>query len=272
MSIYFREGFERAFGTFPLLGAELRAATLAAVDVGYRAFDTAQWYGNEAALGAALQETGLPRAELCITTKVAPDNYDAARFLPSVERSLKDLRVDRVDVLLLHWPPAGGDVRPSLRLLQQAHDRGLAREVGISNYTVRMMHEARATLDAPVACNQVEFHPLLDQELLLAAAEATGIPLSAYCAVARGKVCERPELARIGAVHGKTAVQVALRWILQKGVAVTAMSTRPANIRANFAILDFELAPAEMRAIDAMTAANCRIVGKAQVPFAPEFD
>lgn len=272
MSIYFREGFERAFGTFPLLGAELRAATLAAVDAGYRAFDTAQWYGNEAALGAALQETGVPRAEFCITTKVAPDNFGAARFLPSVAQSLKDLRVGQVDVLLLHWPPASGDVRPSLHLLRQAHERGMAREVGISNYTVRMMHEARATLDLPIACNQVEFHPLLNQEPLLAAAEATGIPLSAYCAVARGRVRTRPELVRIGAGHGKTAVQVALRWILQKGVAVTAMSTRPANIRANFDILDFALSPAEMRMIDAMTAENYRIVGKAQVPFAPDFD
>ena len=272
MSVYFRKGFERAFGTFPLKGDKLRAAILAAADVGYRAFDTAQWYGNEADTGAALRETGIARADLCITTKVAPDNFDEARFLASVERSLKDLRVDRVDVLLLHWPPAGGDVGPTLRLLRQARDRGLASEVGVSNYTARMMREASAVLDAPVACNQVEFHPLLNQDRLLAATAETGIPLSAYCSVARGAVLRRPRLAEIGARHGKSAAQVALRWILQKGVAVTAMSTRPANMRANFDVMDFTLSSVDMHAIDAMTAEGYRIVGKDQVPFAPDFD
>ena len=123
-----------------------------------------------------LTATGLPRDEFCITTKVHPDNFGENRFLASVERSLAALQVDQVDVLLLHWPPIGGNVAPSLRLLQQALDRGLTRNIGVSNYTVAMMNEAVAVVDAPIVTNQVEFHPLLDQSRLLAGACDAGIP------------------------------------------------------------------------------------------------
>ena len=142
MNIYFQETFQRAFGTFPLTGEEAAQAIQAAADIGYRAFDTAQMYANEAETGAALQATGNPRDELCITTKVDISNFDKALFIPSVERSLKDLRVDQVDVLLLHWPTPGGDIEPSLRLLQQAYDRKLAKTICISNYTAQMMRDA----------------------------------------------------------------------------------------------------------------------------------
>ncbi len=272
MSVYFQKTYQRAFGTFPLRGDELRGATLAAVEAGWRAFDTAQWYGNEAVLGQALRDAGLPRDDMCITTKVKPDNLSEELFLPSVEQSLKNLQVERVDVLLLHWPPADGDVSLSLELLQRAYDKGMAANVGVSNYTARMMREARAALDAPIAANQVEFHPLLNQDRLLAAAVETGIPLTSYCSVARGEALRRPVLSEIGEAHGKSAAQAALRWILQKGVGLTVMSTKPANIRANFDIMDFTLSSEEMARIDALTAENHRIVGKAAVPFAPDFD
>lgn len=159
MNIYFQKGFQRGFGTYPLKGADLRSAVDAAIDAGYRAFDTAQMYGNEADTGAALAACGVARQELCITTKVHPDNYSEEKFLPSVEASLKALQIDRVDALLLHWPPVGGDVTPSLRLLQSARDRDLADTIGVSNYTARMMHVARSVVDAPLVTNQVEFHP-----------------------------------------------------------------------------------------------------------------
>lgn len=272
MSVYFQKTYQRAFGTFPLRGDDLRRAALSAAKAGWRAFDTAQWYGNEADLGVALRDSGLPRDDLCITTKVRPDYLSEDRFLPSVERSLKDLQVERVDVLLLHWPPADGNVGLPLELLQRAYDRGMAASVGVSNYTARMMRVARAALDAPIAANQVEFHPLLNQEKLLAAAAETGIPLTSYCSVARGEVLRRPVLVEVGEAHGKSAAQAALRWILQKGVGITVMSTNPANIRANFDIMDFTLSPAEMARVDTLTAENHRIVGKAAVHFAPEFD
>lgn len=188
MNIYFQKSFQRGFGTYPLKGDELRRAIEAAIDVGYRAFDTAQMYGNEADTGEALAECGVPRSELCITTKVHPDNYTDETFLPSVETSLRALKTDCVDVLLLHWPPANGEIAPSLRMLRSALERGLTRSVGVSNYTAAMMREARSIVDVPLVTNQVEFHPLLNQEKLLAAAAETGIPITSYASIARGEI------------------------------------------------------------------------------------
>lgn len=273
MNITFQKNHQRAFGTFPLKGETLHNAIQSAVEAGYRAFDTAQMYGNEDTTGAALAECGVPRSELCITTKVGVENFTPETFLPSVEKSLKDLRISRVDILLLHWPTPGGDIRQSLELLQQAHDRGLAANIGISNYTASMMAFAKKVVSSPLVTNQVEFHPLLDQSKLLRAASETGIPLSSYSSVARGEVFKYPLFADIGSGYGKSAGQVALRWILQKGVVVNTMSTNPANIRANYDIMDFTLSSIDMDRIDALAAATMyRIVGKNLVPYAPDFD
>ena len=187
-NIYLQKTYQRAFGTYPLTGAELASALTTAVEVGYRAIDTAQMYGNETEVGDALASLAIPRSELCVTTKVHPDNFTESKFLPSVEESLKALRLDRVDVLLLHWPPIGGDIAPSLRLLEKAQKEGLADFIGVSNYTAAMMRRAREIIETPLIANQVEFHPLLDQSILLAAAADTGIVLTSYCSVARGEV------------------------------------------------------------------------------------
>lgn len=272
MNIYFQRNFQRGFGTYPLKGETLRTAVHAAITAGYRAFDTAQMYGNEAETGAALASSGVARGELCITTKVHPDNYSAETFLPSVEASLKALRIDRVDALLLHWPPADGDVTPSLRLLQSAKERGFADAIGVSNYTARMMHAARAVIEGPLVTNQVEFHPLVDQRKLLAAASETGIPLSSYASIARGEVFKHGLFAEVGAAYGKSAAQVVLRWILQKGVPLNTMSTKPENIRANFDIMDFTLSSIDMERIDALNATGYRIIRPGQLPWAPEWD
>ncbi len=272
MTIYFERNFQQGFGTYPLTGDELMSAVAASVEIGYRAFDTAQMYGNEADTGAALKATGLPRDEFCITTKVHPDNFGERRFQASVERSLTGLRVDQVDVLLLHWPPVGGNIAPSLRLLQQALDRGLTRNIGVSNYTVAMMSEALAVVDAPIVTNQVEFHPLLDQSKLLAGAREAGIPLSSYCSVARGRVLKSSELVEIGSSYGKSAAQVALRWILQKGVSINTMSSNPANIRANFDITDFCLSCVDMARIEKLSERNSRIVHSIFSQWAPDWD
>jgi 2,5-diketo-D-gluconate reductase B len=273
MNITFQRNHQRAFGTFPLKGETLRAAIQAAVAAGYRAFDTAQMYENEETTGMALADCGVPRSELCITTKVGVENFTPEKFLPSVEASLKALRIAQVDILLLHWPTPGGNIRQSLELLQQAHDRGLAAHIGVSNYTAAMMDLARSVVSAPLVTNQVEFHPLLDQSRLLRAASQTGIPLSSYSSVARGEVFKYPLFAEIGAGYGKSAGQVVLRWILQKGVAVNTMSTNPANIRANYDVMDCTLSSIDMDRIDALAAAtNYRIVGRNLVPYAPDFD
>ena len=272
MNILFQKNFQRVFGTFPLRGEDLNTAVQHAVKAGYRAFDTAQMYGNEADLGAALAQTGLAREDLCFVTKVHPHNYTESAFLPSVEQSLRDLRIEAADVLLLHWPPEGGQIAAPVKMLAQAHAQGLARNIGVSNFTAAMMREAKALIAPPIVANQVEFHPLLDQSVLLAAAAETGIPLMAYCSVARGEVLRYPELAEIGAGYGKTAAQVVLRWILQKGVIANAMSTNPTNIAMNYEVMDFTLSSVDMARIDALGATGYRIVTKNIVPWAPDWD
>ncbi len=270
--VFFERGFERIFGTWPLEGTACEAAVEAALEAGYRSIDTATMYGNEAEVGRALAASGLPRDALFVTTKVRPDDFAADRFLPAVERSLDALQLDRVDVLLVHWPPVGGNVRPSLDLLAEAHARGHARFVGISNYTAAMLREAKAILPAPIAANQVEFHPLLDQRALLAAAAETGITLTAYASLARGEVLKQPVVQEIAAAYGKTPAQVTLRWILQHGVAPITMSTKPANLRANFDVLGFTLSSVDMARLDALRSVGLRVVDKPRVPWAPVWD
>lgn len=275
-SLYFQNNFVLGFGTYPLHGPVLAAAVSAALDAGYRAFDTAQMYGNEAEVGAALAQAvaagQVRREELLITTKVHPDNVTPARFLSSVEESRRALGVAQIDVLLLHWPAIEGGVAGPVRLLDEARRQGLTQAIGISNFTARQMHEAREAVDSPIETNQVEFHALLDQSRLMAAAIETGIPLASYCSLARGAVPAEPLLAEIGARLGKSAGQVGLRWILQKGVSLNTMSTRPENIAANYAITDFSLSALDMAAIDSLNRRGLRIVSRDLVPWAPEWD
>ena len=272
MNIFFQKSYQRSFGTYPLRGNDCKRAISSAIDAGYRAFDTAQMYGNETEVGQALAEGGIPPAELCIVTKVHPDNDNDDNFISSVERSLEALGVDAVDALLLHWPPVHNDIRPSLDRLRHALDRGFTRNIGVSNFTARMMRETRAHLDVPAVTNQVEFHPLLNQDILLAVAAETGIALSSYASVARGEVFRYPQFEEIGRGYGKSAGQVVLRWILQKGVSVNTMSTRSENIRANFDIMDFTLSSVDMARIDALTRTNWRLVDSSVVPWAPDWD
>lgn len=261
---------QRIFGTWPLKEAEAQQAIEQAIGVGYRSIDTAQMYENEHAVGAAIAASGIPRDQLCITTKVHPDNFSEAAFMSSVETSI-DALGGVPDLLLLHWPAIGGDVTPSLKLLQAAHDKGLARNIGISNYTIAQMETALSVLESPISTNQVEMHPTINQSVLVEAASRFGIPLSSYCSVAKGRVFEQPELVEIGEAYGKSAAQVSLRWLLQKGVTPLAMSTKPANMAANFDVMDFALSNVHMAQIEALAArVHARIV--VSVPWAPKWD
>ena len=271
MNPYFQKTYQRSFGTWPLKADELSQAMTAAIEVGYRAFDTAQMYQNEAEVGAELKACGVDRDDLLITTKVHPERYNEAEFLGSVEASVKALGTVP-DVLLLHWPPVGGAVELPLNLLERAQKQGLSKHIGVSNFNAAMLNTAIETIETPIVTNQVEFHPLLNQDVLLAASAKTGIPLSSYCSVARGEVFKHPEFAQIGATYGKSAAQVVLRWILQKGVSINTMSTKPKNIKANFEVMDFTLSNVDMAKIDALTHTNYRIVTKDVVPYAPEWD
>jgi diketogulonate reductase-like aldo/keto reductase len=262
----------RAFDTGPWskLGAAERAKVL------FKVADLIEQNADELGFVECL-ETGKPILQAIGEIHGAVDVWrfaaGAARTMAGqAYNNLGRLQIERLDVLLLHWAPAGGDIAPSLALLEQAADLGLAEHIGVSNYTAAMMHQAARLLRRPLATNQVEFHPLLDQRTLLAAAAQTGITLSSYCSVARGEVFKYPLFEQIGAAHGKSAAQVVLRWILQKGVAINTMSTRPANIAANFAVMDFVLSSVEMARIDMLGATNFRVVDKHKVAWAPEWD
>lgn len=272
MTCYFQKNFQRAFGTFPLKKEKLTNALNCAIQTGYRAIDTAQMYGNEIETGNCIADSGIARDEFLITTKVKPENFDISLFMPSVEQSLTDLNIDCIDVLLLHWPPGDGNIEPSLKLLNAAADEGLAKNIGISNYTSQMMRDALQLTNHALVTNQVEFHPLLNQDILLATAEETGIPLSSYCSVARGEVFNQPLFDELAAAYNKSAGQIVLRWIVQQGVSVNTMSTNPKNIEANYNIIDFELSVKDMEKINALTKKNYRIVNDSIVPWAPDWD
>lgn len=270
MSILYQGINQRIFGTWPLKGDDARNAVEQAIQVGYRSIDTAQMYENEAEVGAAIAASGIPRDQFCITTKVHPDNFTEDSFLPSVEASIKALGTNP-DLLLLHWPAIGGDVVPSLKMLQTAFDQGMSPNIGISNYTISQMETAVSVLEAPISTNQVEMHPLINQSVLLNAASRLGIPMTSYCSVAKGRIFEQPELIEIGQQIGKSVGQVALRWLLQKGVTPVVMSTKLENVTSNFDVMNFTLSNADMARIDALAAkVHDRIV--VSVPWAPEWD
>jgi len=272
MNIYLERGYERSFGTFPLTGEQLHRALSIALDVGYRSIDTAQMYGNEKDIGECLSTAAIARNDLFITTKVHPDHFTDELFIPSVEKSLRDLRIDQVNVLLLHWPPIGGQIVKSLQLLEQAYNQKLALHIGVSNYTSAMMRSAANTVNTPLITNQVEFHPLLNQNPLLIASNETNIPLSSYCSVARGQISQYPVFDEIGKNYGKNPSQVALRWILQKGISINSMSTKRKNIESNFNVMDFALSSIDMNRIETMTGLNHRLIDKDLVPWAPNWD
>ncbi|MDW9461468.1 aldo/keto reductase [Sinorhizobium meliloti] len=259
------------FGTFRMSGAEVLRILPQALKLGFRHVDTAQIYGNEAEVGEAIQKSGIPRADVFLTTKVWVDNYRHDAFIASVDESLRKLRTDHVDLLLLHWP--GSDVPMAERIgaLNEVRNAGKIRHIGISNFNTTQMEEAARLSDAPIATNQVEYHPYLDQTKVLQTARRLGMSLTSYYAMANGKVPADPLLTEIGGRHGKTAAQVALRWLVQQqDVIVLSKTATEARLKENFAIFDFALTREEMAAVRELARPNGRIVNPQGL--APEWD
>lgn len=248
------------YGTYPLAGDAAVAGVTAALEHGYRHIDTAQMYGNEAEVGRAITRSGLPRDSIFVTTKVHPDNYAPGRFRDSVRASLDSLGLDRVDLLLLHWPNPRHRLAEVLDLLVEAQEAGQTRLIGISNNGPGDIVRAVELSGGRVVNDQIEFHPLLDRSGEQEAARRAEISLTAYCPVARGRVADEPELQAIGARHGKTAAQVALRWAVQQGVIVIPKASTPARIGENLALFDFALDEHEMRRISALRSRNRRLI------------
>jgi len=258
------------FGVFRMSDAEVERVVPAALDVGFRHFDTAQIYGNEAALGRALAAAGAKRDELFLTTKVWVDNYSEAQFAASVAESLDRLQVNAVDLLLLHWPGDAVPVAEQIALLNAVKAAGKTRHIGVSNQNIAQMRESVTLSAAPIVTNQVEVHPYLDQTRLVAAARDEGIAITAYYGMADGRVIDDPVVKAIGDAHGKTAAQVGLRWLLQQGFVTLTKTAKPERAAENFAVFDFTLTPEEMARIAGLAESNGRLVSPAGL--APVWD
>lgn len=259
------------FGTFELRGNTARAMVRTALDQGYRHIDTAQIYGNEKEVGRGIAEAGVPRGDIFLTTKVWPDNYRSGDLERSVEQSLSDLGTDYIDLLLLHWPNPSVPLKETITALNRVRESGRTRYIGISNFNTTLMAEAVELSDAPIAANQIEYHPFLNQDAVLTAARRHGMAVTAYSPLARGKVFENDTLKDIATHHDKTPGQVTLRWLIQQdGVAAIPRSGKKEHAAANMDIFDFELSDADMAAIAALTAAETRLI---DIPgLSPEWD
>lgn len=258
-------------GTYGRTGPEGLAAILDALEAGYRHLDTAQTYDTEANVGAALARSGLPREAVFVTTKIADTHLARGPALDSVARSLEALRLDRVDLLLIHWPSHRDEVplEETLGALAEAQGRGWTRLVGVSNFTVDHLRRTEAILGpGAIATNQVEIHPYLQSPRLVAAARERGLPLTAYQPLAKGRVADDPVLARIGAAHGVSPGAVALAFLLAEGHIPIPASADPARLRGNLAALDLALRPEEVAAIRALDRGERFI----DPPKAPDWD
>ena len=239
------------FGTWRLKGEVCERAVSHAIGLGYRHIDTARMYDNEPEVGRGIRAGGVDRDDIFLTTKIWPQDFQRKRLLKAAEDSLRSLQVERVDLLLLHWPNPEVPLAESVGAMLELKEAGKVRHVGVSNFPPGMVREAAEI--APIFCNQVEYHPYLSQKDLVRQASEMGYMLTAYCPLARGRTVEEPVLQRIGEAHGKTSAQVALRWLIQQpNVAAIPKSADEARRAANLDIFDFELSDEEMRRIDAL--------------------
>ena len=249
------------FGTWPLKDEVARDSVAMALDCGFRHIDTAQAYDNEKAVGEGVRASGLKREDVFLVTKVHFDNLAKSKFLPSVRASLDQLKFDKVDLLLIHWPPRDDALfDPAVDALCEAQGLGLTRHVGVSNFTSKLLRRAAKRAKVPLIANQVEFHPLIDQTKLLAAARELSITLEAYCVLGRGKVLGQPAIQQIAERRGLSEAAIILRWVMQKGLVPLVQTTKRKNAEGNLAALDFTLSEVEMNSIAPLNARNERFI------------
>jgi len=240
-----------------------RAAGLVAhaIERGYRHIDTARKYGSEQWVGEGIRASGIARDELFVTTKVTEDNARADDFARSLDTSLETLGLDHVDLLLIHWPQPRVPLIETLGALAKARRDGLARHIGVSNFTVALLDEAVSVCPEPLVTNQIEYHAYIRQDKLLAACRRHGLLVTCHVPLARGKLLGDPVIGAIAARHGKTSAQVALRWLIQQpDVAVVPRALEFGEIDENIDLFDFELSEEEMDRIGALRDTNLRVV------------
>ncbi|KFX69288.1 aldo/keto reductase [Pseudomonas taeanensis MS-3] len=258
-------------GTFRLKGQQVIDSVRSALELGYRHIDTAQIYGNEAEVGQAIADSGVPRDELFITTKIWTENLAAHKLIPSLGDSLAKLGMQQVDLTLIHWPSPDDAITVAeyMAALLEAKALGLTRHLGASNFTIGHLQQALEVVSADqIATNQVEIHPYLQNRKLVQFTRQQGIHLTAYMPLAYGKVMDDPVIQRIATAHQASAAQVTLAWLLQQGFAVIPSSTKRAHLESNLAARELRLTIAEMAAIGELER-NERL---ANPDFAPHWD
>jgi 2,5-diketo-D-gluconate reductase B len=255
------------FGTWQITGPAAEEAVRDALEIGYRQIDTARMYGNEAEVGAGLRASGVDRSDVFLTTKLWMPDLEPARVRPAAEDSLRALGTDYVDLLLIHWPNASVPLERTLHAMDEMREEGKVRHIGVSNFPAGLLAEALE--HAPVFADQVEYHPFLDQSRLLDLARERDVLVTAYSPLAHGRIFDGSTLEEIGAVHGKTGAQVALRWLLeQPNVSPIPKASSHERRVENFEVFDFELSADERRRIDTLH----KDVRTADPAWAPDWD
>lgn len=239
-------------GTWNLRGQECAGAVANALKLGYRHVDTAAMYGNEREVGQGLRASGVRRDDVFVTTKVWSSDIGQGDLQRSAEASLARLDTPIVDLLLIHWPNPSIPLKNSIAALCEAKRRGLARHIGVSNFSIDLLRQALALTSEPIAANQCECHPRADQTPLIEECRRSGVAFVSYRPLGKGALASDPLLKRIAAAHGKSAAQVCLRWHIQQGLVAIPKAARTAHLAENFAIFDFELSDGEKKEISAM--------------------
>jgi len=255
------------FGTWKLKGEECRKRVKDALDIGYRHVDTAQAYENEEEVGAAIAEHGVPREDIFVTTKVWMDKFADGDLQKSLRESLVRLKMDRVDLALLHWPNPDIDLEETIKALNGAREEGLTQHIGVSNFTTQWLGEATTLSDAPLVTNQCEYHPFIDQTPVLEACRKYEMSFTAYSPIAQAEVFGNDVLKDIARTHAKNEAQVALRWLVQQEDVIAIPRTSDEDhARTNFEVFDFELSEEEMDRIFDLSRPNGRLIDPEWAP------
>ena len=247
------------FGTSPLTGGMTADAVLTALKTGYRHIDTGRKYGTEVAVGEAIRKSGVPRQEIFLVTKVSHENLRPKDFAKSVDDSLAALKVDYLDLLMIHWPNPAIPLGECMPALAKAKREGKARHIGVANFNIALLDEAVAVCPEPIVALQADYHPYLDQTKLMAAVGRHKLVFVAYCPLARGRMFDDKVLGDIATARGRSIAQIALRWLIQQNVVAIPFSQNPQRIADNFDVFDFELSDAEMKRIAALKRPDGRI-------------
>lgn len=238
-------------GTWRLVGDECEKVVQQALEIGYQHIDTADVYQNHQAIGKAIQSW--PRKKIFLATKLWMNDLTPERVNDAVPRFLDELKVDYIDLLLIHWPNQELNMADSLNAMLSFKDKGVVRYIGVSNF-VRRDLEAIAPYHFPILTNQIELHPFLQRKVLVEACKAMGIQVTAYRPLAKGAFEENVLLQQIGKKHGKAPSQVVLKWLIQKGYSAIPKASSLQHLEDNINIFDFELNPSEMQKIESLDA------------------